>query len=173
MTPDVPVVLSVDYTRKVAQRVLAIAKRRRLLRPYHAPLGESTARQEPITGENSPTIQRSGSVSCHADPSSAMALSRCPTRNRIRSGSTIQSSPVGLRFVGATAWRRPLSFAQTVTRPANAAVLPVPPPVVCLSPRPRLRGNSSPHCLQVQKTNPFPSHHLPHPYFRLHPLPML
>ena len=58
----------------------------------------------------------------------------------------------------------------------DAAVIPVPPPVVCLSPRParpRLRGNSSPHCLQHQKPNPFPSHDLPHSYFRLHPLPML
>src|ERR1039457_4535636 len=30
-----------------------------------------------------------------------------------------------------------------------------------------------PHCHQLQKPNPFPSHHLPHSYFRLQPLPVL
>src|ERR1039458_9114875 len=29
------------------------------------------------------------------------------------------------------------------------------------------------HCLQLQKSNPFSSHNLPHSYFRLHPRPVL
>src|ERR1035438_6567428 len=36
-----------------------------------------------------------------------------------------------------------------------------------------LRGISSFHCLQHQKSNSLPSHNLPHSYFRLHPLPVL